>query len=207
MIYTTYYAQTDSITEERFEELKQAGFSGGNAQIEKFHLRKLEFQGAGQQKAVAGYYLCMKNRDEKQIFLEKKYTQNGLYFKKCVKLTRAECEKILNGDLEWMKNHRKELLADFYLQATLNSLYPGRITDYQREMCRVKKGEYLTFTTAIARGVGPCRSLFEEPEMKISCLDEGKVLLTYKKSASLPQMVSSMLQGQEEKQDEDGFVF
>ena len=82
MIYTTYYAQTDSITEERFEELKQAGFSGGNAQIEKFHLRKLEFQGTGQQKAVAGYYLCMKNRDEKQIFLEKKYTQNGLYFKK-----------------------------------------------------------------------------------------------------------------------------
>ena len=59
-----------------------------------------------------------------------------------------------------------------------------------------EKGEYLTFTTAIARGVGPCRSLFEEPEMKISCLDEGKVLLTYKKSASLPQMVSSMLQGQ-----------
>ena len=43
--------------------------------------------------------------------------------------------------------------------------------------------------------------------MKISCLDEGKVLLTYKKSASLPQMVSSMLQGQEEKQDEYGFVF
>ena len=106
-----------------------------------------------------------------------------------------------------MKNHRKELVADFYLQATLNSLYPGRITDYQREMCRVKKGEYLTFTTAIARGVGPCRSLFEEPEMKISCLDEVKVLLTYKKSASLPQMVSSMLQGQEEKQDEYGFVF
>ena len=67
MIYTTYYAQTDSITEERFEELKQAGFSGGNAQIEKFHLRKLEFQGTGQQKAVAGYYLCMKNRDEKNI--------------------------------------------------------------------------------------------------------------------------------------------
>ena len=43
----------------------------------------------------------------------------------------------------------------------------------------------------------------------IPCLDKGKVLLTYKKSASLPQMVSSMLQGQsmEEKQDEYGFIF
>ena len=65
-----------------------------------------------------------------------------------------------------MKNHRKELLADFYRQATLNSLYPGRITDYRREMCRVKKGEYVTFTTAIGRGIGPCRNLFEEPEME-----------------------------------------
>ena len=76
-------------------------------------------------------------------------------------------------------------------------------------MCRVKKGEYVTFTTAIGRGIGPCRSLFEEPEMKLPCLDKGKVLLTYKKSASLPRMVSSMLQGQsmEEKQDEYGFIF
>lgn len=41
--------------------------------------------------------------------------QNGLYFKKCAKLSREESEKLLNGDLEWMKNHRKELLADFYL--------------------------------------------------------------------------------------------
>ena len=62
MIYTTYYAQTDSITEERFEELKQAGFSGGNAQIEKFHLRKLEFQGAGQRKAVAALSVLIRTK-------------------------------------------------------------------------------------------------------------------------------------------------
>ena len=188
MIYTTYYAQTNSITEERYKELKEAYLSTNTGNLESFHLRKLEFQGAGQRKAVASYYLCMKNRDESQIFLEKKYMQNGLYFKKCAKLSREESEKLLNGDLEWMKNHRKELLADFY---------------------RLKKGEYVTFTTAIGRGIGPCRSLFEEPEMKLPCLDKGKVLLTYKKSASLPQMVSSMLQGQsmEEKQDEYGFIF
>ena len=209
MIYTTYYAQTNSITEERYKELKEAYLSTNTGNLESFHLRKLEFQGAGQRKAVASYYLCMKNRDESQIFLEKKYMQNGLYFKKCAKLSREESEKLLNGDLEWMKNHRKELLADFYRQATLNSLYPGRITEYRREMCRVKKGDYVTLTTAIGRGIGPCRSLFEEPEMKLPCLDKGKVLLTYKKSASLPQMVSSMLQGQsmEEKQDEYGFIF
>ncbi|MFQ9153436.1 MAG: hypothetical protein ACLR6B_20540 [Blautia sp.] len=106
-----------------------------------------------------------------------------------------------------MKNHRKELLADFYLQATLNSLYPGRITDYQREMCRVKKRRVSDLYDGYCAWGWSLQKPFEEPEMKISCLDEGKVLLTYKKSASLPQMVSSMLQGQEEKQDEYGFVF
>ena len=111
MIYTTYYAQTNSITEERYKELKEAYLSTNTGNLESFHLRKLEFQGAGQRKAVASYYLCMKNRDESQIFLEKKYMQNGLYFKKCAKLSREESEKLLNGDLEWMKNHRKEGLA------------------------------------------------------------------------------------------------
>ena len=71
MIYTTYYAQTNSITEERYKELKEAYLSTNTGNFESFHLRKLEYQGAGQRKAVASYYLCMKNRDEKQIFLEK----------------------------------------------------------------------------------------------------------------------------------------
>ena len=97
MIYTTYYAQTNSITEERYKELKEAYLSTNTGNLESFHLRKLEFQGAGQRKAVASYYLCMKNRDESQIFLEKKYMQNGLYFKKCAKLSREESEKLLNG--------------------------------------------------------------------------------------------------------------
>ena len=63
MIYTTYYAQTNSITEERYKELKEAYLSTNTGNLESFHLRKLEFQGSGQRKAVASYYLCMKNRD------------------------------------------------------------------------------------------------------------------------------------------------
>lgn len=208
MLYTTYYAESNSITKEHCQEMKKALFiNDPKKQMEVFHLRKLEFSGAVSMKPMAKYFLCVKNGAEDQIFLEKKYIQNGLYYKKCAKLTREECEKILEGKLDWMKNHKKELLADFYRQATLNNLCPGRITDYQREMCRCKKGEYLTFTTSIERGVGQCRDLFQEPEMKISCLDEDKVLMTYKKKANLPQIVSSMLQSQEETAEEYEFVF
>lgn len=207
MLYTTYYAESSGITEERYQEMKKILTIHESKELEAFHLRKLEFLGSSQQKAVASYYLCVKNHDESQIFLEKKYVQNGLYYKKCAKITREECEKIIKGDLNWMKNHRKELLADFYRQATLNNLYPGRVTDYQREMCRYRKGEYVTFTTSIERGVGLCRDIFAEPKMKLSCLGESKVLLIYKKSATLPQIVSNMLQGQDDSTDNYGFVF
>lgn len=208
MLYTTYYAESNSITKERYQEMKKALFiNDSKKQMEVFDLRKLEFAGSASVKPLARYCLCVKNGEESQIFLEKKYTQNGLHYEKCVKLTLEECQKIMTGNLEWMENHKKELLADFYRQATLNSLYPGRITDYRREMCKCKKGEYLTFTTSIERGVGQCKDLFAEPEMKISCLDEEKVLMTYRKKANLPQMVSSMLQIQDDTPEEYEFVF
>lgn len=208
MLYATYYAESEGITKERYQELKQMLFqeeSGKNT--EHFHLRKLEFLGSESLTAVPRYFLCVKNQDPFQIFLEKKYIQNGLYYKKCAKLSKEECQQILNGELEWMKNHKKELLADFYRQATLNNLYPGRVTDYQREMGKYKKGEYVTFTTSIERGVGACKDLFQEPEMKISCLDEDKILVIYKKTATLPKIVSSMLQHQEDGQEEYAFTF
>ena len=205
MLYTTYYAQKENITEERCREMEKA-LAERDGKPEKFHLRKMEFSGS-QHKAVPRYFLCVKNYDKNQIFLEKRYVQNGLNYKKCVKVTEEECQKIMDGDLEWMKNHRKELLADFYRQATLNSLYPGRVTDYEREMFRCRKGEYITFVTSVERGVGLSKDLFQKPEMKISCLDEGKVLVIYKKSASLPQIVSNMLQGQDDTPDEYAFVF
>ncbi len=208
VLYTTYYAESNRITTERYTEMKNAlMLKGQKKEYQEFHLRKLEFLGSNMKNAVANYFLCIKNHDTSQIFLEKKYVQNGLYYKKCTKITLEECSRIIAGQLDWMKGSRKELLADFYRQATLNNLYPGRVTDYQREMCRYRKGEYVTFTTSIERGVGQCRSITEEPEVKISCLDEDKVLLIYKKAASIPQVVSNMLQGQESQSEDYAFAF
>ena len=208
MLYTTYYAESNNITKERYQEMKKTLFiDDSKKQMEAFHLRKLEFLGGGSVKPIARYYLCVKNQDESQIYLEKKYIQNGIYYKKCSKLTGEECRKIVSGDLEWMKDHKKELVADFYRQVTLNNLYPGRTTDYCREIYYCKKGECLIFNKSIERGVGECKNLFQEPEVKISCLDEEKVQMIYKKKAKLPQLVSSMLQAQEENPEDLEFVF
>lgn len=207
MNYTTYYEQSESISEERYGELKGILEAEAKRKFSAFHLRKLEFRGAADRKAAAHFYLCVKNQDEKEIYLEKKFQQNGIYFKKCAKLTREECDRILSGDIEWMKNHKKALFTDFYRQVSLNHLSPGRITDYEREMLKCRKEGYVTFTRKIERAVGHPKSMFENPQFAISCLDEGKVLVSYKKEAILPAVLVSIMQLQEDKERELAYAF
>ena len=67
------------------------------------------------------------------MYLEKKYQQNGVFFKTCEEVTEAECRNILDGKVEWMKNHKKQIFQDFYLQYTLNKIEPWHITEYERD--------------------------------------------------------------------------
>ncbi|MDY3918985.1 MAG: hypothetical protein SOZ59_08305 [Candidatus Limivivens sp.] len=208
MNYTTYYEECETVTEERYGELKcLIEAAEPKKKFQSFHLRKLEFRGANVKNAVPQYYLCVKNRDENEIFLEKKYQQNGIHFKKCARLTREECDRILRGDVEWMKSHKKSLFMDFYRQVSLNHLSPGRVTDYEREMLKCRKEGYVTFTRRIDRATGQTKSLFTEPEFLIPCLDEGKVLVTYKKEAILPAVLVSIMQIQEDKETELAYIF
>ena len=198
MRYMTYYEERNTITVGKYQQMKQNLMNNGQQyQMEKYTLRKLRFIGNESQTDRADYSMCIKNGNEEQVYLEKKYVQNGLYFKHCEKITRDECTKILNGDLEWMKGHNKELLSDFYLQITLNHLSPGYLTEYEKEMHQCKKGTPVIFCRKVYRGAGITNRLFERPEIMIPCLDEGKVLVTYKRTAKLPEIFSTLLTGQE----------
>lgn len=54
--------------------------------------------------------------------------------------------------------------------------------------------------------MGITNRLFDEPEIMIPCLDEGKVLVTYKKSVKLPVIFSRLFTGQEENLGEGVFL-
>ena len=146
----------------------------------------------------------MKNQDENEIYLEKKFIQGDIHFKKCAKLTKEECDRILRGDIDWMKDHKKGLFSDFYRQVSLNHLSPGRVTDYEREMLKGKKESYVTFSKKIERAVGRTRDLFEVPEFTLSyaALD-----CTYKKEAILPAVLVTIMQIQKDKEGELAFAF
>lgn len=198
MKYMTYYEEKNTITVGKYQQMKQNMMADEHPyQMEKYTLRKLKFLGNESQESQADYSLCTKNGEEGQIFLEKKYIQNGLHFKSTLKISREECEKILNGELEWMKGHSSDLLADLYLQITLNHLSPGYLTEYEKEAIQCKKGDYVIFCRKIGRAVGITNRLFAEPEIVIPCLDEGKVLVTYKRTVKLPKIFGRLFTGQE----------
>lgn len=207
MQYKTYYEEKNTVTVGKYQQMRQAMTAGDQqCRAERYTLRKLKFIGGETRAFQADYALCVKDGDENQIFLEKKYVQNGVYFRSIQRVTKEECDQILEGQLEWMKSHRCDLLADFYLQVTLNHLSPGYLTEYDRELIQCRKGNAVVFCRKVQRAVGITNRLFDEPEIMIPCLDEGKVLVTYKKSVKLPVIFSRLFTGQEENLGEGVFL-
>ena len=79
----------------------------------KIYTAKLKFRGDESNDAVPHYYLCVKNQDEDAIYLEKKYMQMHIWHRACAKLNRTDCDRILRGDIEWMKDSKEALFQDF----------------------------------------------------------------------------------------------
>lgn len=135
----------------------------------------------------------MKNQDEDAIYLEKKYMQMHIWHRACAKLNRTDCDRILRGDIEWMKDSKEALFQDFYLQATLNHLSPGNVIEYQKERLKCKEG-YVAFVKKVRCVVGGWGNLFWPEAMTIQCLEENKVLTVYKKRVNLPNTIWEMMQ-------------
>lgn len=207
MQYTMYYEEQQKITLDQYGQMKQALMLREPKQkFEAYTLRKLKFCGTQDNDAIPQYYLCVKNQEEDQIYLEKKYIQNHIWHRACAKMSRKECEQVLRGDIQWMSDHKEMLFQDFYLQATLNHLSPGNVIEYQREMIRCRSG-YVTFMKKISCVVGGRGNLLWPDPMMIRCLDEDKVMMTYKKKVNLPNTIREMMQGRETASEETAFVF
>ena len=73
------------------------------------------------------------NDDFSKISLEKKSKINGLCNKVSAPLTKEECEKILDGDLDWMLESPYDLVKELYVKMKTQLLKPKVLVDYMRE--------------------------------------------------------------------------
>lgn len=212
MRYTTYYEENETVRKDKYEQMKQTVLGEQpKKKVEKYSLKKLRFVQTAMPElrvddAEPKYYICMKNNDDTQIYIEKKYIQNDIVYKRCEMITREEAQKILNQDISWMKGHKKALMEDFYLQYTLNKLRPKHITEFQREKMRYNRG-YLTFVHKVSRIAGGEVNIFSNEGIPIQCLSDERVITSYKREVTLPEMIMNMIQSPEEPADEFAFAY
>ena len=73
------------------------------------------------------------NGDTSLIKLEKKSKINGLCNKETCRITAEECQKIIDGDIEFMKDSEFELMRELYSKMKYQLLRPKCIVAYTRE--------------------------------------------------------------------------
>ncbi len=71
--------------------------------------------------------------DTSFIRLEKKSKINGLCNKVSCKITAEECQKIIDGDIEFMLHSEQELMRELYAKMKYQILRPKCIVSYTRE--------------------------------------------------------------------------
>ena len=73
------------------------------------------------------------NNDTSFIRLEKKTKINNLTNKISAPITKDECEKLIAGDTEWMRESKNALILEQYAKMKYELLRPKTLVDYMRE--------------------------------------------------------------------------
>jgi len=132
------------------------------------------------------------NDDLSFIRLEKKSKVNGLCGKVSTKITKEECEKLLNGDMEWMLQRNDGLLTEFYSKIQYQELRPKTVVEYLREPFVFEPGNVrVTLDSEIRTGLHEER--FLDPDMATMSTGN-EIVLEVKYDEFLPEVIRNIVQ-------------
>ena len=130
----------------------------------KYHIRSLYFDDpfdTALKEKIDGVNMREKFRiryyehDTSFLRLEKKSKINGLCQKVWIPICAHEAERILAGDIQWMKEDERELVRELYLKMKTKGLGAKTIVDYTREAFVFPAGNVrITFDYDIRTGLG-----------------------------------------------------
>ena len=135
------------------------------------------------------------NDDFSFITLEKKMKIDDLCLKYDAPITEEECRKILEGDLEWMKESKEELVKELYAKMRYQRLRPRVLVSYVREPYIYAPGNVrITFDSQIRTTMFHQEFLTREVS-DISATDTPQdMLLEVKYDAFLPRIIQDLIQ-------------
>lgn len=139
------------------------------------------------------------NYDTKIIKLECKHKANIGIFKESSIISEIEYQKIMQGDIEFMKN-KDILLQKFYIESINQRLHPKVWVDYERIPYVFYPGNVrITFDKNIRAGTGEWKLNDKEIPM-INVFSKGEVVLEFKYTQFIPSFFQDILWGEAESQ-------
>ena len=135
------------------------------------------------------------NDDFSFITLEKKMKVNSLCMKFDAELSETECRAILNGNTEWMMEHRSPLVRELYCKMKSQQLRPKVLVSYIREPYVFEAGNVrVTFDSQIRTSLYQKEFLTKNVQ-DISATDRPQdMVLEVKYDAFLPEIIEALLQ-------------
>ncbi len=168
----------------------------------KYHIRSLYFDdywNTAYQDKLSGvqgrkkYRIRLYNLEDDFIRLECKIKSGAYISKISAPLTRAEADKILNGDYGFLLHHEYELCRQFYYECMSNVMRPKVYVDYEREPYVMNAGDLrITFDSDV-RGAYPGYGITEKDMAFQYVLEPGKLILEVKFTEFLPKLVQEVL--------------
>lgn len=130
--------------------------------------------------------------DASFIRLEKKSKINGLCNKVSCPITKEETQKIIDGDLEWMKTSKHQLMHELYIKMKNNGLKPKTIVTYTRSAYTYPAGNVrITLDYNIKTGLHSTD--FLNPETPLVPVKESPYILEVKWDEYLPDFVRDIV--------------
>ena len=176
---------------------KNAGDSG------IYHIRSLYFDNFNDKalmEKISGFNNREKfrirfyNHNHSFIRLEKKSKLNGLCYKSSAPLTKEECQKILNGDINFLKDSNKDVLKEFYCKLKYQCLKPKTIVDYTREAYIFNAGNVrITVDRNIKSGLYST-NIFDPNLPTLGLVNDNPIILEIKYDNFLPDIIRDLVQ-------------
>lgn len=166
-----------------------------------YHTRTLyfdDYRNSALHEKLAGVYRRKKyririyNRDDSLIKFEKKSKINNYSFKEVAKLSRGEAERVISGDIGFLRGSTNRLLREFYIESRCRLMRPVVVVEYERVAYVHPVGKVrVTFDTGLRAGLGQA-AFFADDIVTMPAADASSVILEIKYNEVIPQVVRGL---------------
>ena len=126
--------------------------------------------------------------------LKKKRKVSGLSEKRAVTVTREQCERLLAGDTDWLRDSGDPLQMELYAKMRFQQLRPRTTVDYLREPFVYAPGNVrVTLDRQIRSGLSS-RDFLNPALPTVRAADTGVAILEIKYDAFLPELIRDIVQ-------------